>query len=42
MNYSAIFGYLIIIGLYTTTIVSELEYQAKINDIAITNEDVEK
>lgn len=28
MNYSAIFGYLIIVGLYTSTIVSEVEYHA--------------
>ncbi|CAK87392.1 unnamed protein product (macronuclear) [Paramecium tetraurelia] len=42
MNYSAIFGYLIIIGLYITSIISEIEYQSKINDIAITNNYVEK
>ncbi|CAD8093677.1 unnamed protein product [Paramecium sonneborni] len=42
MNYSAIFGYLIIIGLYITIIVSEVEYQAQINNIAITKENVHR
>ncbi|CAD8080744.1 unnamed protein product [Paramecium primaurelia] len=42
MNYSAIFGYLIIVGLYTTSIVSEVEYNAQNVDVVITNKDEQK